>query len=204
MRVTIFASLALALIGCGGPHTDNTPNQMNPSAINYPAGPYGYAQNSIIQNLAFVGKLDPAGAAGTASYDQLPMKPIQLADYYQSATVKYLMISGVAGWCPPCNNEQVDVVTAQQAYEAKGVVFLEALVEGFKFGVASTETDLDHWQANHSLHVGIMLDPNDYIHQYADYAAFPLNMVVSTSDMRIQYMQVGEVDPNMVLSSIVP
>jgi len=203
MRLTIFASLALALVGCGGTHIDDTPNQQGPSAIKYAPGPYGYAQGSVIQNLNFVGKMDPAGASGSSSYDSLPMKPIALSDYYQSPTVKYLMMSGVAGWCPPCNDEQTNMPATQAKYEPQGVVFLEALVEGYKQGTPSTETDLDHWQANHNMHVGIMLDPEDYIHQYADYAAFPLNMVVTTSDMKIVYMQVGEINADTVLSSIV-
>jgi hypothetical protein len=194
MRNTILAAMAMAAFGCSsGPHIDNTPNQMNPADTNYPAGPYGYSQGSVIQNIGFSGKIDPGGASGTADYANMPLSPITLASFHNDPTVKVLFISGVARWCAPCNDEQKNVPAAQAMYEPKGVRFLEALIEGQQRGTPATEADLNYWAQAHSLHVGIALDPTDAVHQYADIAAFPLNMIVTTSDMKIQFMQTGEI-----------
>jgi hypothetical protein len=186
--------MALAMVGCSaGTHIDDTPNQQNPANVNYVAGPYGYTQGSVIQNIQFVGKVDPDGAAGMANYGALTMAPISLAAYHDDPKVKFLFISGVARWCAPCNAEQADVPAMQAKYEPKGFRFLETLIEGQQRGTPATEKDLNFWASFHSLHVGIALDPTDAIHQYADIAAFPLNVIVSTSDMKIQLMQVGQI-----------
>ena len=206
MRTTILATAALAMFGCSAPqHTDDTPNQQNPANVNYVGGPYGYTQGSVIQNIQFTGKVDPQGAAGTANYGALTMAPISLASYHNDPNVKFLFISGVARWCAPCNDEQTQVPTIQAKYEPKGVRFLETLIEGQQRGTPATEKDLNFWASFHSLHVGIALDPTDAIHQYADIAAFPLNMLVSTSDMKIQLMQVGEItDLDSTLAQYAP
>jgi hypothetical protein len=197
MRLSLLATVIFAAVGCGGVHVDDTMNQQNPELNGYPAGPFGYTIGSVIADLKFIGKADPLGIAGTSTYDTLQIKPMSLNDYHQDASVKLLIMSGVAGWCGPCNDEQTKVPAAQATYEPQGVRFLEAMIEGYKLGTASTEHDLDRWQSNHDLHVGLALDPNDYVHQYADIAAFPLNMAIRTSDMQIVDMQVGEVDVNV-------
>jgi hypothetical protein len=194
MRTSILATMALAIFGCSAPvHTDDTPNQQNPADTNYVPGPYGYSQGSIMQNIQFTGKVDPGGAAGMADYNTMPMAPITLASYHNDPSVKVLFISGVARWCAPCNDEQTQVPTVQAKYEPKGVRFLEALIEGQERGTPATEKDLNFWATFHSLHVAMALDPTDAVHQYADIAAFPLNMIVTTSDMKIQLMQTGEI-----------
>ncbi len=204
MRISIVLALSFGVVGCSNaPHVDDTPNQMN-QAGTYPAGPYGYVQGSVIENIKFIGKEDPAGPTGMATYDGLALKPVSLADYHTDSTVKYVVMSGVAGWCGPCNDEQKTVPDLQTTYQPKGFRFFEAMIQGYneKTGAPANETDLDHWATNHGLHVGIGLDPEDKIHQYADIAAFPLNMVVRTSDMQIVHMQVGEEDLTPVLDSL--
>jgi hypothetical protein len=210
MRTLFIASLAVAasaLGGCSGKGVDPTMNQVAPTGTsNYPAGPYGYAQDSTIENLQFIGKSDPSGATGTANYTGLTMQPVQLSDYYGNSSVQYIFLAGVAGWCGPCNNEQPSVRAAQTSYEAKGVKFLEALNEGFdeSTGAPATEADLNKWASRHSLHLTLATDPNDRIHQYADEAAFPLNMVIRTSDMKIVFVALGQQDLPTILGQFVP
>lgn len=207
MRAAVFFSfLSIGLIACGSP-VDNTMNKMiTPSGANYPMGPYGYAQGSIVGDLGFVGKKDPAGASGTADYSALPMEAISLASYYGDPNVKYVFMSGNAGWCKPCNDEQPLVKAAQEKYEPKGVKFLEAMNQGYDraTGAPATEDDINQWASRHQLHLAIASDPSDYIHQYADVAAFPLNMVIRTSDMQIVFMAVGEQDIDSIISKFAP
>ncbi len=206
MRNIVFVVAIGALAGCSsGPKVDDTMNiGGGDQAQNYPAGPYGYVQGSIIENIKFITKEDPAGASGSADYSTLQLQAKSLADYHNDPTVKYLVLSGVAGWCAPCNDEQKNVGTLQAQYQPTGVRFLEAMIQGYneKTGAPATENDLNHWALIHNLHVGLALDPEDKIHQYADIAAFPLNMIVRTSDMNIVHMQVGEENIGTVLSSL--
>jgi thiol-disulfide isomerase/thioredoxin len=190
---TLAASILLLAVGCnGGPKIDDTPNQTG-EELNYVPGPYGYGKGSVIENLKFIAKWDPAGAAGTATYDQLPLKPLSLADFYNDKAVKYVVVSGNAGWCPPCNEEQKYVPGWQSKYEPKGFRFVQGLIQGYnaRTGAPATEADINRWQGDHDIHVAVGLDPEGRIHQFADVAAFPLNMIVRTSDMQIIYSETG-------------
>jgi hypothetical protein len=193
--------------------TANRPTGTSTDAT-YPAGPYGYAMGSVIEDTKFLGKTDPGGAAGTADYSGLPMKEVWLHDYHDDPNVKLLVLSGVAGWCRPCNDEQdgfspegrITSVPAMQAkYEPMGVRFFEAMIQGFDFQSAAPamESDINRWAGEHSLHVGIGLDSEDKIHEYADVSAFPLNMVISTRDMKIVFMQTGETDMDPEIAGLV-
>jgi hypothetical protein len=201
MKATLVLAIALGMFGCdAAPKVDDTPNQAS-QAGTYPAGPYGYVQGSVIENIKFLGKVDPTGSS---AYDGLPMKDLSMADYHGDSTVKYVVLSGVAGWCAPCNDEQKQVPAMQAMYEPKGFRFFEALIQGYnaRTGAPATEADLNAWAKKHSLPVGLGLDPEDKIHQYADIGAFPLNMVVRTSDMQIVHMQVGEEMLDPILSAL--
>jgi hypothetical protein len=202
MRISISLCL-IALAGCNAPpRVDPTPNQMLAAEdANYPAGPYGYWQGSTIQDIVFLGKHFDS----SANYTQIPMQRISLGDFHNDTTVKFLVLSGVAGWCPPCNNEQMSVPTIQAKYQPMGYRFFEAMIEGYKRGQPATENDVNTWQNAHTLSVDIGVDPEDKIHEYADLSAFPLNMAIRTSDMKIVYMGVGELQEaeyDSVLSSL--
>jgi hypothetical protein len=195
MRGALAIVASLVLVGCGEvKHVDDTMNQQMNADPNYPPGPYGYVQGSTIQDIRFSGKVDPNGAGGSASYADLQMQPIALGDYHSDPNVKLLVLSGVAGWCQPCNGEQYYTRMLQPKYEPQGVRFFEAMIQGYDemTGTPATEPDVNKWQHDHTLHVGIGLDPEDKIHEYADVAAFPLNLLVRTSDMKIVYMMLGE------------
>jgi hypothetical protein len=203
MRIALSLLLALGVFGCSNePKVDDTPNQVSPNN-DYPPGPYGYVEGSVMENVNFVGKLDPQGpVAGASEYDALPMANLALAELRRDPAVRFIVLSGVARWCGPCNAEQKSVRAAAAQFHDAGFRFLEALIEGNKRGVPATETDLNAWAKTHKLHVGIGLDPEDKIHQYADIAAFPLNMVVRTSDMQIVHMHVGQEELDPVLSKL--
>lgn len=203
MRHAFILSMGLALVGCSGPKVDDTVDRMG-QEVNYPAGPYGYTVGTVIQNIDFRAKWDPEGHAGTASYAQMPLAPLSLANYHNDADVKYLVLSGVAGWCGPCNDEQEFVPQWQAKFEPRGFRFLEAMMQGYnaRSGAAATEADINRWQDIHQIRVAIALDPEAKIFQYADVSAFPLNMVLRTSDMQIVYMQVGLQDLESVLDGL--
>jgi len=190
-------ALSLFVVGCSPAKytgVDDTANRQ-PAAqgLAYPAGPYGYTEGQIMQNIDFVGKVDPAGAAGTADYDTLPLQKVSLADYYGKSDVKLILLTGAAGWCYYCNEEAKDVPALQAEFESQGVRFITGLVQGYNeaSGAPASESDLVRWQNVHDVHVTMALDPQAKLQQYADVSAFPLNMLIDTSNMQIVYMAVG-------------
>jgi len=202
MRVNLNLSvsalaLSLFVVGCSPAKytgADDTANRTpTGAALNYPAGPYGYTEGQIMQNIDFVGKSDPNGAAGTADYEALPMQKVSLADFYGKSDVKLILLTGAAGWCYYCNEEAKDVPDLQNTFEPQGVRFITGLVQGYneRSGAPASEADLVRWQNAHDVHVTMALDPQAKLQQYADVSAFPLNMLIRTSDMQIVYMAVG-------------
>jgi hypothetical protein len=196
MRAVLIASFALAAIGCGAP-VDDTKNRTVIPGLAYPEGPFGYELSKIIENIGFIGKVDPDGAKGSAGYGGLPLQPFTLADLHNDPSVKLIALSGVAGWCGPCNDEQGEIPELSAKYWDQGVRYVEALMQGFNIrtGAPATEADLNKWADKHGLHVAIALEPYGKIFQFADASAFPVNMFIRTSDMKIVFMRVG-LDPN--------
>ena len=175
---------ALFLIGCGPP-TDPTPNRMAAGSAGYPAGPYGYAQGSVMANLAFIGKDSPT----PTDYSTLPMKPLALGDLRADGT-KLILIEGAARWCTYCNEDQPAMQQIEADYGPRGVEVLEILAEG-GYGITATENDINRWAAAHQLSGPIVIDPERQLDKYADVSAYPLYMVLRASTMTIEYMMTG-------------
>src|SRR4051812_24455490 len=120
MRNLILASTVFALVGCGS-HVDGTMNRTgdpsSSSAVDYPAGPYGYKEGRVIENLEFTGKI-PVNA-GT-DYASLQMQKITMNDFRKDPAVKLVYIVGSARWCVPCNDEQPLVRDLGEKYKAQG------------------------------------------------------------------------------------
>ena len=195
MRKLIFA--ALVLVGCNAPK-DQTNRGQNNNGINYPAGPYGYAKHAVVANLSFLIKEDPAGATGDANYAGLDAVTRTLADYYNNPDVGWLVLTGAAGWCGPCREEAHTLPTVSQKWEPMGVRFLTVLIQGFDETnqTPSTLDDVNRWQSITKTHTAIGTDPNDNLHEFAsEIASFPLNILIRTADMSIQWTTLG-IDPN--------
>jgi hypothetical protein len=183
VRLPIFV-LTLVAAGCGAP-TDPTQNRAPPTSGDYPAGPYGYGQGTIMANLNFIGKQSDA----PTDYSQLPMQAFTLADVRALPNAKLILIDGAARWCTPCNRDQPTMKMVEANYASKGVVTMEVLVEG-GYGVAATDNDINRWATQYQLAGIITIDPAYELAKYADLTAFPVYMVVRTSTMRVEYLQV--------------
>jgi len=194
MRKLLFA--ALVLVGCNAPK--DTPNRPSNNGLNYPAGPYGYTKHAVIANLNFLVKNDPDGVTGSANYAALDPAPLQLSDLYNDSTVSWLVLTGAAGWCGPCQEEAHTMPTVSQKWEPMGVRFVTVLIQGFdeQNQTPSTMDDVNRWQSIMHEHIAIGTDPNDSLHEFAsEIASFPLNMIIRTADMSIQYTALG-IDSN--------
>ena len=207
MRAFLVSCSSLLLVaGCGGAGSSlGGGDGGSPGASgDYVAGPFGYVEGATIENIAFEAKWDPAGVQGQSSYDQLTLAPLSFGDLHRDATVKYIVVQGVAGWCVPCNDEQATVPALQAKYQPRGVRFIEVMVQGYSQAnsAPAAERDLDKWASAHALHVIMALDPHDAIRKFADVSAFPVNMIVRSSDMKILYLQIGAQDLDPVLAAL--
>jgi hypothetical protein len=191
MRVLIGLVLCAGLVACEPPRIDNTMNRPAVGqAVNYPAGPYGYTEGQVMRNIKLVGKRVANHQAPHLSSAE-PISEFSLADYFNDPEAKLLVISGVAGWCVYCNQEQAEVPELLAKYEPQGVRFVQGLVEGWKPGTPATPADLDRWIDKHDLKTAVALDPDGEFQRYADVGSFPLFLIVTKADMRIQTLQIG-------------
>ncbi len=149
----------------------------------YPCGPYGTQVGSVIQNLSFPGRVNATA----------PVTTISLSDFYQNKKIQALAISATAWWCPPCNDEQPPAEKLYQGYQAEGdgVAFLEASIQKTD-GSPADMTSTDAWRAKYNLTFDLVCDPTNVLQPYYNINAFPMNMVVRTSDMRIVWQFNGE------------
>jgi thiol-disulfide isomerase/thioredoxin len=191
MRKVILATLLL--VGCGGTDPMNR-GQLPTGSGDYPLGPYGYSVGAVIANLQFQLKRDPSGATGSTNYSTLTPGPVNFSDFFSDKSVSWLVLTGAAGWCNPCHEEADKMPAVATKYEPMGVRFVTVLIQGYdeanqtpaQFG------DVDRWQIQTGEHIYLGLDPKDNLHDFAsEIASFPLNLLVRTSDMTIQYSALG-------------
>jgi thiol-disulfide isomerase/thioredoxin len=195
MRKLIFT--ALVLVGCHAATDPATRGEMN-NGVNYPAGPYGYTKHAVIADLQFTIKEDPMMSAGNANYAGLDPINRQLSDYYNDPNVSWLVLTGAAGWCNPCREEARTLPTVSQKWEPMGVRFITVLIQGFDESnqTPATMDDVNRWQQLTKVHTALGTDPKDNLHEFSsEIASFPLNMLIRTADMSIQWTALG-IDPN--------
>ena len=142
MRLAISILVLAAAAGCSAP-TDPTPNRPVPSNGDYPPGPYGYGQGTIMDDLLFEGKSSPTAV----DYSTLVMQPIPMSMVRQTPGAKLILIEGGAQWCPNCNVDQPDMRSIESTYASQGVVTMEILVVGGGDAVAALDQDLHRHHA---------------------------------------------------------
>jgi thiol-disulfide isomerase/thioredoxin len=196
LPVLLLTALPLtALVACGGTTTVNPDEQNKDSAtdtcdpLTYPCGPYGYAPGAIVANLSLVGQHDDNNS-GLPTDDAV--KPIHFADYFAQKGYKALVVLAAAEWCSPCQAEQPELVSLFNAYKANGnkVAMVEAIVQD-KDGNPADMTVVDRWTNRFHLPFDMVADPGNALNPYYDINAFPMQMVVRTSDMKIIWQNNG-------------
>ncbi len=155
---------------------------------------------SVIQNMKFLGY--PTGAASGS------LQTVQLSDYYDpspdnASKHKILHIMAVAEWCNPCNIETSELITdlgtPSTDYEAQGVVFLQALMEGEQHNVGATQQDLDTWIGTVKPPFAEVLDPEAAnLGVFFAAADVPFNMDIDTRSMEVLQAGTGQEDPSAV------
>lgn len=198
-RALLAGSLVAALGACGtssssdgGSKADMAggPADMACNAAQYPCGPYGRTQGQVIENLALPVQSDTNMNGVIDAMDTV--RTAHFSDYFQSQGVKALFVGVAAGWCEPCKMEQPDLVALYNSYGGKAgkVAFLEAIIEKPDRSPADTGF-VDAWAGNYKIPFDMASDPNAILAPYYNTATFPMQMVISTKDMKITWQQNG-------------
>jgi hypothetical protein len=193
-RTVLFCASSLLFAACGTPQmidpmeTPKTSGSMTCDPMKYPCGPYGYWQGSTIQDVELVGQRDSNGNGVIDSGDAVV--PIHLSDYFQNKSTKAIFVGVAAGWCGPCKMEQPGLVSASSKYKTQ-VGFLEALIEDASGNPADTTFVDSVWAARYQIPFDLAADPASVLGPYYAQGAFPMQMVIRTSDMSIQYQSNG-------------
>lgn len=186
----------------GGPSASaNDPGYVSPA--DYPAGPYGYSVKSTIADLTFLARRDGSmkglpldGSTPTGNMPNIstyPVGKVHLADY--RSHFKVLVINASAQWCPHCMDEQPGFKENYVNWNATEptVGILEVIVQDVQGRPAGMDI-ADQWARAYSLNFDIGADPTGVLSPYYDISAFPMNMVIKTSDMKIQWQSNGDND----------
>jgi hypothetical protein len=190
-------------IGCGSkgaapaPAADVAGHDANPAGVPYPTAHVGLrprgkttanAPNTlpgdVIANYKFLGY--PGGDVSRG------LQTVALADYYDPTGAAYKVIHVVAAatWCGPCNDETDALVRAlsdpSTDLRSKGVVYLQALVEGPSPNYGATKADLDTWDGVHHVPFTSVLDPEaQALGAFFDAASVPFNADVDARSMEL-------------------
>jgi thiol-disulfide isomerase/thioredoxin len=154
------------------------------STAPYPAGPYGTAQGSIVQNEQFEGWTDPK----SEGYNPNNFKVISFSDFYDpdgKKGNKLILLNASAYWCTVCQAEYNELPTDYtNKYKAEGVVFVGTLFEDANSNPAQP-TDLVNWSKAYEVDFPMLLDPSFKLGQFFTADATPMNLVIDARTMKI-------------------
>lgn len=209
------SAFALALLGITGCSTeyvegDGEPapefsaigQEEVPEAAEYAPGPYGYEKGKILPNFTFIGFPNFMANSG--------MTYVQLADFYNPTGTevfpegspygagqpkpKALLMLMSAAWCGPCKQEASHLKTKYGA-EVKpgGGHILGLLVEAVDGSPAKYSTAAA-WADTYDVDYSLVIDPTRQALSVYE-PAFPGNMIIRTSDMKIIEVVAGSPQP---------
>jgi hypothetical protein len=112
------------------------------------------------------------------------------------AKPRALQLITSATWCGPCNAEAANVLPGEYAeLKPQGAHFLTVLIDGPQPGTAAKIVDIFNWASAYDVNYSIVVDPEAKVMPLYE-AAFPGNMLIRTSDMRLIIRVAGSPDPN--------
>ena len=169
---------------------DVLPNT-NPEGKAYPSNVgvtprRGDQAGKAIPNLLFAGFPNSITTSG--------LQTISLANFFDPTgkTYKVIHLSAAAVWCGDCLFETDEAVRLATDLAAKGVVFVQVLVEGAATGQAATTNDLEMWIQSHKTSFTTLLDPNlKKLGILTDGQEYPWNANIDARTMEILSAGVG-------------
>ncbi len=184
---------ALCGAGCGtsgpsAPQDQGLPGgaSVNPYGASYPTDRLGTSARagttagSRLRNLQFRGYRNAVASK--------ELSTISMADFFDPEARKYKVIhlSAASVWCGPCVRETEDTVRITESMAAKGVVFVQALIDGRATGTGASEQDLTDWTTKFGNLFPTVLDARARnLGEFFDSASVPWNANVDARSMEI-------------------
>lgn len=203
------------------PFTDNTGEGAAATPAAYPAGPYGFEAGTIIPDFEFYGFHNAMAstsamtpiylhdfynphahdtsympAAGEQDDRYFPMT----SGYAKAGKLKptVLLVDIASVWCGPCNNEAQTLLPFKHSmYAPCGGEFLLDLHDSNTPGTTATQTNLKNWTKIYKVDYPAAIDPAYKLDAYFAADAFPNNMIIDTTTMKIVHVVAGEVIPGI-------
>lgn len=196
-RIVVVSLVSLLAASCGSPLPDLDPvapdelgrgEQGGPCQEHvYPCGPYGVQPGAIMKNVVLPGL---RGRTGVDTVANEIVEQLKLSDYYgDDKGYKAIVVTSSAEWCEPCKAEQAGLKRLYDEYNGKVAIF-EAVIEDIQRAPATIEV-ARRWAQTYGLHFDVAIDPTGILKPYYDISAFPMNMVIRTSDMKITWQYNG-------------
>jgi hypothetical protein len=211
MNLAAAAMISVVATGCIGadesaPDLEAGQGEGPPvSSAAYPEGPFGFAEGSILPNLEFLGFPDfvhrgaelritklsdfynPTGAEvfgeELAYYGDGQVVPRNLEGLPMKPRAIVMLISSV--WCGPCRTEAANVLPGEYAeWKPQGGHFLAILIDGQDPGTPATVDELSTWASTYNTSYTMAMDPSNHVMAFYE-PAFPGNIIIRTSDMKI-------------------
>lgn len=143
----------------------------------YPAGPYGTEVGDTIANLTFY----------TAEGRAVDLKSL-------FGKEKVIILGSAAGWCSVCRDEAVEFQDFYELYDDKGLILIVTLFEddrGNPITGSYVNSWVDYFDLTYPVYQDKIEDGQFALQSFYDENATPLNMVITTADMKIRYRAVG-------------
>jgi hypothetical protein len=162
-------------------------------AVDYPAGPYGTEQGSVLANYELLGWSRPV----EAEYNVDNFHTVSFADLYDpngEKGLKWIFLNSSAVWCTVCKAEYKwmrDNGTYAK-YQPQGVEFVCSLFEdGSNPPKPAKPTDLKNWGSSYEVAFPMMLDPGFKFGRFFTADATPMNLIVDARTMVIKDKVLG-------------
>jgi hypothetical protein len=161
----------------------------------YPAGPYGRAKGSVLQDMTFAGLRNPKAADYKAT--EANIENISFRNFYNPTAdpgkTLALVVNASALWCSACQ-VQAETTMADYAYwHPKGVEFLETVFEDDNNNPAKL-VHLEQWAKTYGFEFPTVLDPTLKLGAFFNKSASPFNMIIDTRTMTIVVAMEGVLD----------
>ncbi len=145
----------------------------------YPAANTGVREGQTAPNLTL-----PTLDGGEFSFED---------DVFRDDTVKLLLVSTAAGWCPGCREEQPTLVALYDEHREDGLMVILPIFEDNNADPV-TESFAESWRQQYGLPFPVLIDVfNDFATFYEPTLA-PLNMFIDGTTMEIVNITIGVLD----------
>lgn len=171
-----------------------TPKPDKPVSLSYPEGPYGVDVGDVAI------PLDLAQCDGKGR--------MSLKDFYKHDKIKVIQLTVHTIWCPSCRTQSKGLGGIYRKYNPKGLAIMFVMTENAQAGSGkvSPQECLGHVSKYNFGFEPVIDSGSKFMRKYFDRNAVPLNIIITTKDMKIRYKKSGALPERMngIIESYLP